>query len=80
MHYLEMRASIVHRPKRKRVPMAHIDDGFPHRSSYDDGHCMCISDCCQDDEKGCICKECPCRYGKPHPVNVLPFNGRKKRS
>lgn len=53
--------------KRKSIKIryggVHIPDGFPHMSTTTVGYCMCLQQCCQHPEKGCICKVCPCNHG-----------------
>ena len=55
----------VAKTRRRRTPMAHIPDGWPHKSTHTH-MCICLDICCQSDEEGCICKVCPCRYGFSH--------------
>lgn len=57
------------KPKRKqsrRRPVEHIYNGFPHYSTTKIGHCICLDECCQSWDDGCICRTCPCRLGIPH--------------
>lgn len=44
---------------RKRRPMAHVDNGWPHYH-HKNGHCLCFDTCCWDPNYGEICKT-----GKP---------------
>lgn len=39
---------------------------YPHYSTAVPSMCICLEDCCQDDERGCVCRHCPCRYGMSH--------------
>lgn len=50
------------REARKRRPMAHIENGFPHHRH---NRCICLDLCCHDPNNGCICKECICRIEGP---------------
>jgi hypothetical protein len=59
------------RAARKRTPMAHIENGWPH---YHDNRCMCIDTCCHDENNGCICKTCICRIkGNECHANITLF-------
>jgi hypothetical protein len=53
------------RRKRPR-PMAHVDNGWPHLASKPPHFCICLEICCQSEDEGCICKNCPCQLGIPH--------------
>lgn len=53
---------LARRTKRRGRIIAHLENGWPHYSS-DNGMCMCLDRCCQDDS-GCICKTCKCATGR----------------
>lgn len=52
--------------RRKRNSKVHVHDGFPHFCTAHPHHCMCLQECCQDYNEGCICKLCPCQTGYAH--------------
>jgi hypothetical protein len=68
--YLEMGSRNIGRKRRKPIDVSkkeHTPNGFPHYSTITKhGHCMCLDECCQSWENGCICKYCPCKRGIPH--------------
>jgi hypothetical protein len=53
-------------PRKAKRSRLHVYNGFPHKSSKKPHHCMCLDNCCQSEEDGCICRSCPCQDGKPH--------------
>jgi len=54
------------RMRRKPRGKVHNYDGWPHKSSADPYHCICLDECCQSVDTGCICITCPCRTGVLH--------------
>jgi hypothetical protein len=70
---LTLQAVVKRRIQRHRRPMAHVDNGWPHHSSNTPYHCICLDDCCHD-EQGCRCKSCVCQgpKGIPHGTKTVP--------
>lgn len=58
------------RKRRRGKPLDHVYNGWPHYSSAYPHHCLCLDNCCQDDELGCVCKSCPCTIGIMHGSTV----------
>lgn len=56
----------VIRRRTKPRGKAHNNNGWPHKSSADPHHCICLDECCQSNDIGCICISCPCRMGVLH--------------
>lgn len=54
----------VGRPKAKPRKPRHEGKGM-HFTRLEPHMCMCLGDCCNSWETGCICRQCPCNNGGP---------------